>query len=142
MLLHLFYFVVWTLFYFDLDLKNSIWNSLVNKQIKKRIAYLLTWQPTAYPDGLLSRAGAWAAPRGPLPPFFPPRTTPGGPAQRRCDEPARASSRALSWSLTGGARLSVVFLLPCSSWTPNRSTTDRPSRDFREILPEHGNLKL
>jgi hypothetical protein len=27
---------VWTLFYFDLDLKNSIWNSLVNKQIKKR----------------------------------------------------------------------------------------------------------
>jgi hypothetical protein len=66
MLLHLFYFVVWTLFYFDLDLKNSIWNSLVNKQIKKKNSlpsYLaadrLARRP-ALPRWRLGRS-AWAA---------------------------------------------------------------------------------
>jgi hypothetical protein len=46
--------------------------------------------------------------------------TPSGPAQRRWDKP-----RALSWSLTGGARLSVVFHLPWRRRTPNRSCWHR-----------------
>jgi hypothetical protein len=151
------YFILWCgyicFIWFGLgkfDLKMCLEKLEKKRNKRKKTTYLLTWRLEgpfgsaciSFPPGLhggpllsLLRAGALAAWAGPFA-----AATARCPLSGDADESGPLVSAASPFivSLTTGPHMSVVFLLPCSSRTPNRSTAAAFLVISRRVLPEHG----